>query len=150
MNMEKVIFDPVEFREIYPEFKTLSDTQLNWYFSRAERLLDNGNCSPVSNLNERKILLYLLTAHIAMLAGGVNGKPPQQTVGRVANATQGSVSVSLAMEGVTAQSAWYEQTSYGSEYFEATKKYRVGYLVQAALPSRYPGHYYKKWGRNVL
>lgn len=148
--MQKVTFDPAEFREIYPEFKTLSDLQLKWYFSKAELLLDNSNCSPVADLSERKVLLYMLTAHIAMLSGGVNGKPPQQTVGRVANATQGSVSVGFAMEGVTAQSAWYNQTPYGSEFWEATKKYRVCYLVRASLPSNYPRHYYRRWGRNVL
>lgn len=68
-----------------------------------------------------------------MLAGGVNGKPPQPTVGRVANTNQGSISVGLAMEGITAQSVWYKQTPYGSEYWEATKKYRVEYLIQSAL-----------------
>lgn len=148
--MQKVIFDPVEFRELYPEFKSLSDVQLNWYFARAEMLLDNGNCSQVSNLDERKILLYLLTAHIAILSGGANGQKPQQSVGRVSNATQGSVSVGFTMEGVNYQSSWYMQTIYGAEYWTMTAKYRVGHLVQAELPSRYPRHYYRKWGRNVL
>ena len=148
--MQGVIFDPNEFRALYPEFETLSDVQLNWYFARAEMLLDNGNCSPVSDVNERKILLYLLTAHIAMLSGGANGKKPQQSVGRLSNATQGSVSAGFAMEGVNYQSSWYMQTPYGAEYLTMTAKYRVGQLIPAALPSRYPRHYYSKWGRNVL
>ena len=129
--MSSVVFDPVAFKAAYPEFATLSDATLARYFTQATIYLDNTGCSPVKNLTVRAMLLDMLVAHIAALHSGVNGQPPSGIVGRVSSATEGSVSVSTEYN-VPGSAAWYTQTPYGAEYWEATKPYRMFRMV--------PGH----------
>lgn len=112
-----VLLDSDEFKSLYPDVKATDDV-IESYFSAACLLLDNTKRSRVRNLCERKMLLYLLTRHIAELAERGAG-----LVGSLTSASQGSVSV-----GVSAfQNAnWYQQTQWGAIYWEATGKYRKG------------------------
>jgi hypothetical protein len=127
-----VIFDPAKWLLAYPEFTCISADQANAYFDRATLILNNTACSPVCDLNQRSALLNLLTAHIAKLNFGSNGQPASGVVGRISQASEGSVSMSADMGPVTTNSAWYLQTAYGAEYWQAT----AGYRTAVYLPGR--------------
>lgn len=128
--MAVVTFDPAEFKVLYPQFGTLEDAQLEYAFQQACVYLDNTDCSPVSDVATRKVLLYLLTAHICALNYGENGQAPSPIVGRISHATEGSVTVQADYStAVTGSQAWYIQTRYGAEYWEMTASFRVGKYV---------------------
>ena len=116
-----VVFDPAEFRLLYPSI-TATDEQLGMYFSMAETFLDNTECSVVKDLDARKTMLYLLVAHIALLSQQAeNGNP---VVGRISNATEGTVSVGLDYGTMGNNERWYLQTPRGAMYWQMSKKYR--------------------------
>lgn len=116
-----VVFDPVEFRELYPTIQA-TDEQLEMYFEMAETFLDNTKCSVVKDLGARKRLLYLLVAHIATLAG--QAEKGNNVVGRVSSATEGTVSIGLDYGTMGNNERWYLQTPWGAMYWQLTKKYR--------------------------
>lgn len=134
--MSSVVFDPEAFKQRYPEFQTVDNAVLGMYFAEATIYLDNGGCSQVTNLTIRSALLNMIVAHIAALNSGVNGEPPTPLVGRVSNATEGSVSVGTEYN-VPGSAAWYSQTKYGAAFWEATKRYRmVRYYPGRSCPPR--------------
>lgn len=116
--MGVVVFDSSAFKVRYSEFSSSSDDLLSAYFDEATLILNNTDSSIVTDLVERKVLLWLLTAHIASI-----NKNPSGLVGRLASSTEGSVSVSMQYNS-SQQSQWYEQTRYGAEYWAMTAKYR--------------------------
>lgn len=116
-----VELDLAEFRELYPNISA-NDTQLTMFWKIAEGFLDNTECSIVKDLEQRKILLYLLVAHVAAL--NANVESGNLSVGRVASATEGTVSISLDYGTVGNNERWYMQTPYGANYWQMTKKYR--------------------------
>lgn len=121
--MGVVSFSLSDFREMFPEFTSnagFSDTMLSGCFQRSTLTLNNTDASPVSDLNQRALLLYLLTAHVATLWQRGGG-----SVGRIASAGQGSVSASFDMPS-TIGAAWYNQTQYGAQYWQAVLPYRLG------------------------
>lgn len=122
--MASVAFDPAAFKAAYPEFAAVPDATLQRYFTEATIYLDNTDCSPVTDLAQRSLLYDMLVAHLAAMRSGVNGQPPSGLVGRVSNATEGSVSVGTEYN-VPGSAAWYAQTQYGAQYWEATKRYRM-------------------------
>ncbi|EKD0771510.1 DUF4054 domain-containing protein [Escherichia coli] len=118
--MGVVIFAPSAFKLRYPEFSSVDDVLLQQYFTQATIYLDNTDSSRVSDLAVRSMLLNMLVAHIACLYSGANGQSPSGLVGRIDSASEGSVSVHADMPGGTANSAWYMQTKYGADYWNAT------------------------------
>lgn len=118
-----VIFDPQEFKTLYPDFANTEDATLTLYFNAACLLLDNTEKSMVKDLAERKMLLYMLTCHIATLKANGN-----TLVGTITSATEGKVSVSLT----PFQNAnWYMTTQCGAMFWQATAKYRIGIRYHA-------------------
>lgn len=118
-----VIFDPARFKERYPAFAGVSDSLLQSYFDEAGLYLANDCCSPVKNMTKREQLLWMLTAHIAMLNGALNGGVPTGMVGRVSSATEGSVSISSEYN-VPGTAVWFSTTPYGASYWQATSYLR--------------------------
>lgn len=116
-----VVFDVDEFRELYPTI-TATDPQLEDYFAIAETFLDNTKCSIVRDLKARKRMLYLLVAHIATLTG--MAEQGNNVVGRISNATEGTVSIGLDYGTMGNNERWYLQTPWGAMYWQLTKKYR--------------------------
>lgn len=94
------------------------------FFARAELLLNNTDCSPVTDVNQRLLLLNMLVAHLALLNAAINGTLPSGLVGRVTGATEGSVTVSVDAGAMSGSQAWYAQTTPGYEYWQATAFYR--------------------------
>lgn len=118
--MSAVVFDKARFQTAYPEVRA-ADAQLEMWFVQAESLLDNTGHSIVKKPEEREMLLFLLVRHFAALAeraaqGGL--------VGRIASASEGSVSVSADMGAAIGNAAWYLQTPYGATFWQLTAKYR--------------------------
>ena len=116
-----VVFDPAEFRLLYPSISA-TDEQLEMYFAMAETFLDNTECSIVKDLDARKTMLYLLVAHIALLSQQAESGNP--VVGRISNATEGTVSVGLDYGTMGNNERWYLQTPWGAMYWQMSKKYR--------------------------
>lgn len=123
--MAVVVFDPAAFKARYPEFSTLSDALLTAYFDEATIYLNNTDQSRVADVAVRKALLWMLTAHVSALNGGVNGQPASPLVGRVNSATEGSVSVQTDMGAVPWSAAWFLQTKYGAAFWQASAPFRT-------------------------
>lgn len=131
-----VTFDFFVWQAIYPEFSTTAtQAQASGYFDLATVYCDNSPFSFVRNLHVRARILGLLTAHIAKLFS------PERDglVGRIANASQGSVSVGAEMPGSDADSAWFMQTAYGASAYQAMAAYRIGgrYIPGAGMRAAY-------------
>lgn len=122
-----VIFDLAGFRIRYPEFASVADALLQAYFVEATIYLNNTPTSPVVDDSVggiRSTLLNMLVAHLTVLNATVNGQSASPLVGRINQATEGSVSVSTDMGPVTNSQAWFLQTKYGASYWQATSAYR--------------------------
>lgn len=117
--MAVVEFDIDEFRAIYPHFAEVSDEQLRFFFSIAEVILDNSENSRITDLKERKLLLYLLVCHMATLF--LRGT----MTGNISSATEGSVSASFGSYEL-GNGKWFGQTPCGALFWQLTGKYRAG------------------------
>lgn len=118
--MAAVVFDPAEFKEVYPQFVNIADTVCRFAFTEAELYLNNTDNSVVKNEEKRKLLLYMLTCHILTLKerGG-------DTVGQLSSASEGSVSVSYSVPSI-AGAEWFSQTQCGLAFWQAIKPYTLG------------------------
>lgn len=133
-----VVFEPTVFQAKYPEFAGINAGLLQDDFNLATLHLNNSCQSRVRDANVRQTLLGLLTAHIAILLQGTNTggmnpiiTPPLGVIGRVSNASEGSVSVAAQLDGSGNPSqAWYTQTKYGFMYWQATAKWRQAVYVR--------------------
>jgi hypothetical protein len=146
-----VTFNYAEWSTLFPEFSNITSGQAQLYFNLAQRYCDNTVNSPVSDSSvggERDTYLNLLTAHIAFLLGGTSTQPAAQLVGRISDASEGSVRVSTDWpEAANASQAWFMQSKYGVMFWAATSQYRAGgfYVPPIAKPvvqitgSQFPG-----------
>ncbi|HEV2540199.1 MAG TPA: DUF4054 domain-containing protein [Frateuria sp.] len=141
MTTGVVVFDPAAFLVRYPEFASVSAPLLQAYFDEAAMVyLDNTEASRVQQIEQRSVLLNMLVAHIAAINAGVNGQAASPLVGRIATATEGSVTVATAMDGVPGTAAWFMQTKYGASYWQATAAYRtMQYVPGSSRPGGYRG-----------
>ncbi len=127
--MATVTFDVTAFKAAYPEFSTVTESVLDGYFAQATIQLDPTDSSRVTDQAQRTILLYLLVAHLAMLFSGANGVSPTSLVGRVTQATQGSVFVGVGDVFKNSNALWYAQTKYGAMYWQLTSPFRRAVYV---------------------
>lgn len=123
-------FDYANWIAQYPEFgpspgQAVPEAAAQGYFDLAGIYWLNDGTGPVKSQAAQTQLMYMLTAHLAQLFYVAPGAVPSQTVGRVSNATEGSVSVALDMPGANASSAWYLQTKYGTQFWYATSAFRT-------------------------
>ena len=132
--MPAVVFDPAAFKARYPEFAAVADPTLAACFDEAGLYLSNADNSPVQNITRRATLFNMLTAHVAYLGGLLSADGMPRPVGRVSQASEGSVSA--AFEGPPPGSAqWFQQSQYGASFWQATSSLRgFRYLAQ---PTRY-------------
>lgn len=120
-----------EWVAAYPEFAGMTAPQGQAAFNDATLLLSNSCRSPIRDANKRQQYLYVLTCHACFLRFGSNdgaGKitPAPGIVGRIAQASEGSVSVSAQYDAsnVPQGQAYYIQTPWGAFYWQATAKFR--------------------------
>ena len=126
-----VDLDLVKFKAAYPTFKA-ADAQFELWFVEAGMLINNTPQSCIKSLVEREVLMFLLMAHFAELQARVEAG--NSAVGRLASASEGSVSVSFDNGSSTLSSAWYQQTPYGSKYWAMTARYRSFLYVATNFP----------------
>lgn len=131
--MSVVVFDPTRFATLFPELSSVSQTQLSFYFSLAETYIDNTDCSMVPDnppqAGVRTNALYLTVAHLAKLFGTVNGQSPSPLVGRIDNATEGSVSVGTALDLKSQAAQWWSQSQYGLSVWQMLAPWRTAIYI---------------------
>jgi hypothetical protein len=133
--MAVVVFDQLGFAARYPEFSSIPVVTIAAYFTEATIYLSNTDTSVVSDVTVRAVLLNMLTAHIAALNSGINGQAPSGLVGRISQASEGTVSVSADMGPPSGSSAWFNQTKYGAAFWQASAPYRAfRYVPGASFP----------------
>jgi len=117
-----VAFDLASFRVRYPEFAGVSDPLLGAYAQESTLYLD-ATGAVVSDPTASTLLTNMVVAHLAQLYSGSSTTPASSLVGRIASATEGSVSVSA---------------DYGTQAPSAS--YVPGPQYQGSLPWGYPGY----------
>lgn len=120
-----VTFDYPKWVVRYPEFASVQEPLAQAYFAEATIYLRNDGSGPTNSPTVQLSLLNMLTAHITALYAIVDGKAASDLVGRISNATEGSVSVQADMEAMPGTAAWFLQTKYGASFWQATAAYRT-------------------------
>lgn len=121
----QVDFNYATWVATYPMFSTLSEAQIvNGVLPIAEIYWRNDGTGPATTEAQQTNILGLIVAHVCQLMYGVNGKPPSGLVGRISDATEGSVSVSADFP-TTPNNAWFMQTAFGALFWQATSVYRT-------------------------
>lgn len=128
----------------YPEFATVSEATATEYFAEAGLYCDNTAESPVQDATQLLMLLNMVTAHIAALNAGINGQPASPLVGRISQATEGSVSVTSEMLLQPGSAAWFQQTKYGAGFWAATMQYR-SFQYRAPRPRNFNPYPFGRW-----
>lgn len=131
---EYISFDVADFKEKYPSI-TLSDDRLEFAFEQATMLLNNEKNGGVQMPDKkRKMLFYLLVAHLATLQSKIDSG--NDAVGKVTSASEGSVSVSLDAGQTSFNKTFYQQTQYGAMYLALTAKYRSFLYTMGFMPMK--------------
>lgn len=121
--MGLVLFDPDEFRDLYPQYADFTDNQLLFAFDTACATVNNGENSPIPydppTDKSRQIVLYLLVCHLCEL----QARGP--VVGSLAGASEGSVSVSFAVPKEN-RSQWFQQTQCGAGAWQILSHFTPG------------------------
>lgn len=130
----QVQFDYLQWVATFPEFACVNEQTAQGYFDLSTVYLRNDGCSVVPTDALQLTLLNLLTAHVAKLLAPTTAGAPSGLVGRISNATEGSVSVGADFPGVTASSAWFMQTQYGAMFWQSTAPFRTMRYVPGPQP----------------
>jgi hypothetical protein len=125
-------FDYGSWSAQYPDLvPTVSSAQAQAYWNIAVLYHRNDGGGPISDVTMQQTLLNMVTAHIAMLrSSDSQGNPPPTLVGRIASASEGSVSASTDYP-VSPSGAWFNQTQPGAMYWELTSSFRSFRYVRA-------------------
>ena len=133
MTDNVVEFVVAEFREEYPFFSELTDTQLNSLFRKACLRLRNDAKSCVKDIEVRKEFLYLIVAHLATLFQ--RAQSGNEIVGRLSSASEGSVSISSEYNSnPLGGEKWWVQTTWGAEYWVSSAPYRTATAIITNFP----------------
>jgi len=132
-----VTFDFTTWTTLYPEFASVSPVLAQSYFNRATLYCRNDGRHPASTDAILSELLYMLTSHIAKMSAPAGGQAPTLT-GRVSSVSEGSVSISTELP-MQANAAWFQQTTYGFNYWTATAQYRTMHYVPGIRRVFFPG-----------
>lgn len=131
--MAIVTFDYALWSARYPELAgSVNEALAGLYFNEATLYLNNTDCSPVCDVGQRAVLLNMLVAHIALLNATINGQAPSGLVGRVKEAAEGTVRVSVDAGAASNSEAWYAQTTYGWAFWNATRGLRTMHYIADA------------------
>lgn len=111
----------------FPEFQGITQTQFNICYGEAQIFHRNDGGGPVRTGMAQTTLLLLMISHICQIQFGTPGNPasPNDPVGRVTNAGEGSVSVGFENSFPPGTPQWFQQTKYGAMYWTATAVYRT-------------------------
>jgi hypothetical protein len=110
----------------YPEFRHVPLTLVESYFAEAGLYHSNDGSGPVRDAGQQLLLMGMVTAHIAALyARNEDGEAASPLVGRITNASEGSVSVQTQSDYPPGSAQWWQQSKYGASYWAATSGYRT-------------------------
>ena len=133
-----VVFSYADWSAMYPELSaSVLQPQAQGYFNQAQLYCDNTPSSPITDTSpggQRETLLNMMTAHITALNASLNGQPSSPLVGRISNASQGSVSVATQFDVPPGCPQFYAQTKYGVAFWVATAQYRTMQYVPGYAP----------------
>jgi hypothetical protein len=109
------------------------------YFAEACLYHRNDGGGVVNDPVTQLTLLNMVTAHIAKrYATDANGNAPSDLVGRIASATQGSVSVSTQDSDTQPSAQFWKQTKYGADYWQMTRRFRTMRYIRGEPRSMQP------------
>lgn len=129
----------------YSEFAYVADDVAQLYFTEACIYVDNTGLGPINDPNMLTLILNMTTAHIAALNSPKNGEqfdssgatPSSPLIGRITNASEGSVSVSTDYGDQPTSAAWWNQTKYGAAAYQALLPTRQARYIPNLRPRRY-------------
>lgn len=150
--MAVAVFNYTQWAALFPELAgSVTSPVAGSFFSIAELLVDNTDCSAIPDADKRLVVMNYAVAHLAKLAGyplqvGQTVPSPSGLVGRVSSATEGSVTVATDYGPMRENQAWWLQTQYGATFWQLTRATRTARYV--AAPPRYFGPVYgtlRRW-----
>lgn len=127
--MAVAVFDYAKWAAMFPYLAAptggVTEQIASGFFTVAELLLANDDCSPITDTDKRVTFLNYIVAHLARLAGypiaAGGSAAPDGMVGRVSGATEGTVSISSDYGTVSQSAAWWLQTPEGATFWQMTK-----------------------------
>jgi hypothetical protein len=126
-----VAFDYAGWTTRYPEFSCVSPTLAAAYFAEAGLYCSNQPNSKIRDLTTRGLILWMVAAHIAALAGQATQAASEGSiapVGRMASVGEGSDSVSFDLQ-VPGTIGWWSSTNYGLNAWQAMSPYRFATYI---------------------
>lgn len=139
MGAGPITFVYSNWEALFPALSGVNSAQATMYFGLATMYVRNDGGGSINDPVKLTNALYLTTAHIAVLfAQQTNGspttggtEPPSPLVGRIASATEGSVSVAAEMPEQPPSAAWWNQTTYGAAAWKMLAPNRTARIVPA-------------------
>lgn len=125
--MAQAIFNYAGFAARFPEFATVAQPTITAYAAEIwVRLPTLATLTGDPGIDGRNgLLLNLATAHLTALYSGVNGNAPAELVGRIDDASQGSVHVHADAGEVPKAAVWWYQTKYGIDFWQQSQARRT-------------------------
>lgn len=132
--MTIAVFNYTAWSARYPQLAAnVPEPLADIYFAEAGLYADNSDCALIpadpTTYQPRLMLLNMVVAHIAYLNGAANGGVPTGLVGRISDASEGSVSVKADYGTQAASAAFWLQSPYGAAYWQATAPYRTARYI---------------------
>lgn len=127
-------FDLAGWQALYPVFAKVTLAPASGYFGLAGIYWRNDGTSLARTQGLQDQLMYLLTSHIAWLSSmrdaaglpdSAGTQPPSSIVGRISSATEGSVTVQSENDYPPGSAQWFQQTTYGAMFWQATAAFRT-------------------------
>lgn len=148
--MAVAVFNYSQWAAMFPELAgSVNSTLAGSFFTVAELLLDNTDCSPVQDATARLTMLNYAVAHLASLSGyplpAGQSTPAPASVGRVSSASEGSVSISTDYGAVRESQAWWVQTQYGATFWQLTRALRTMHYIAAPKRNFGPAFGLRRW-----
>lgn len=139
--MAVAVFDYAKWTAMFPYMAAVPEVVADGFFTVAELLFANDDCSPIPDTDKRLVFLNYIVAHLARLAGypvsAGGSAQPDGMVGRISSATEGTVSIDSDYGSVRNSQAWWIQTQEGATFWQMTIALRTARYVPA--PPRYFG-----------
>lgn len=130
--MAVAVFDYAKWTAMFPYMAAVPEAVADGFFTVAELLFANDDCSPIADTDKRLVFLNYIVAHLARLAGYPAGTGPDGMVGRVSSATEGTVSIDSDYGTVRESQAWWIQTPEGATFWQLTRFLRTARYIAPA------------------
>ena len=130
--MAVAVFDYAKWAAMFPYMAAVPESVAGGFFTVAELLFANDDCSPIDDTDKRLVFLNYIVAHLARLAGYPAGTGPDGMVGRVSSATEGTVSIDSDYGAVRESQAWWIQTPEGATFWQLTRAFRTARYIAPA------------------